>query len=146
MNLHTQNLMQPTSPCKRYTITEICRRGSTASGRVRFSSSFPAESAGFVGTECITSGTGGIFEEEGVDSSVIFDLTAGYQVPNTRATVQLSVNNLRELADSGGFRLKQGFSASSPPTSRCVSAGFCRLSGHKLDTHVPKDMGSDLPV
>ena len=68
--------------------------GFNASGRVRFSSSFPAESAGFVGTECITGGTGGIFEEECVDSSVIFDLTAGYQVPNTRATVQLSVNNV----------------------------------------------------
>ena len=68
--------------------------GFSASGRLRFTSSFPAESAGFVGTKCITGGTGGIFEEDCVDSSAIFDLTAGYQVPNTRATLQLSVNNV----------------------------------------------------
>jgi iron complex outermembrane receptor protein len=68
--------------------------GFSASGRLRFTSSFPAESAGFVGTKCITGGTGGIFEEDCVDSSAIFDITAGYQVPNTRATLQLSVNNV----------------------------------------------------
>ncbi len=68
--------------------------GLSASGRLRFASSFPAESAGFVGTNCITGGTGGIFEEDCVDSSAIVDLTAGYQVPNTRATLQLSVNNV----------------------------------------------------
>ena len=68
--------------------------GFSASGRLRFTSSFPAESAGFVGTRCITGGTGGLFEEDCVDSSQIVDVTAGYQVPNTRATLQLSVNNL----------------------------------------------------
>jgi outer membrane receptor for ferrienterochelin and colicins len=68
--------------------------GFSASGRVRITSLFPAESAGFVGTKCITGGTGGIFEEDCVASSTIFDLTAGYKVPDTRAAVQLSVNNI----------------------------------------------------
>lgn len=68
--------------------------GFNASGRVRFTSSFPAQSAVGQGTECITGGTGGIFEQKCVDSYAIFDLNAGYQVPNTTATLQLSVNNL----------------------------------------------------
>lgn len=53
--------------------------GLTASGRVRFTDSFPASSAGFVGE---------------VDSYAVVDLTAGYEIPNTRATLQLSVSNL----------------------------------------------------
>jgi iron complex outermembrane receptor protein len=68
--------------------------GLSASARVRMNSSFPAESAGFVGTRCITRGTGGIFEEDCVDAFVIADLTAGYQIPNTRATLQVAVNNV----------------------------------------------------
>jgi outer membrane receptor protein involved in Fe transport len=57
-------------------------------------SSFPAESAGFAGTRCITGGTGGIFEEDCVDGFAIVDLTAGYEIPNTRATLQIAVNNV----------------------------------------------------
>ena len=68
--------------------------GFNASGRVRFTSSFPAESAGFVGTECVTGGGGGIFEEKCVAAYAIFDINAGYEVPNTAATLQLSVNNV----------------------------------------------------
>ncbi len=67
--------------------------GFNASGRVRFTGSFPAQSADFTGTACITGG-GGLFEENCVDSYAIVDLTAGYQVPNTTATIQLAVNNL----------------------------------------------------
>ena len=67
--------------------------GFNASGRVRFTSSFPAQSADFKGTACITGG-GGLFEENCVDSYAIFDLNAGYEVPNTAATVQLSINNV----------------------------------------------------
>ncbi|MEX2467710.1 MAG: TonB-dependent receptor [Gemmatimonadota bacterium] len=70
------------------------RSGFTANGRARFSGGFPAESAGFVGTECITGGTGGLFEEPCVDSFAIFDLNLGYRIPNTTATVQLAVNNV----------------------------------------------------
>jgi iron complex outermembrane receptor protein len=68
--------------------------GFSASGRVRMNSSFPAESAGFAGTRCITGGTGGIFEEDCVDGFAIVDLTAGYEIPNTRATLQIAVNNV----------------------------------------------------
>ena len=68
--------------------------GISASGRVRFSRGFPAESAGFVGTECITGGTGGLFEEGCVDAFAIVDFTAGYKLSSTGATLQLSVNNV----------------------------------------------------
>ncbi len=67
--------------------------GFNASGGVRFTSSFPAQSADFQGTACITGG-GGLFEENCVDTYAIFDLSAGYEVPNTAATVQFSINNL----------------------------------------------------
>jgi iron complex outermembrane receptor protein len=53
--------------------------GFTASSRVRFTAGFPASSAGFAGD---------------VESSTIVDLTAGYDVPGTPATLQLSVTNL----------------------------------------------------
>jgi iron complex outermembrane receptor protein len=54
-------------------------RGISGSTRVRFTSAYPVSSAGFVGD---------------VDGTAIVDLTAGYEVPNTRATIQLSVTNL----------------------------------------------------
>jgi iron complex outermembrane receptor protein len=69
-------------------------RGVNASARMRVSSGFPAESAGFVGTACITGGTGGIFEEDCVDDFAIIDLSAGYTIRNTGATVQLAINNV----------------------------------------------------
>jgi iron complex outermembrane receptor protein len=72
--------------------------GFNASGRIRMNSSFPAESAGFVGTRCLADSPGGIFEEDCVDSSSIVDLAAGYQIPNTRATLQLAVNNVFDSA------------------------------------------------
>ncbi len=65
--------------------------GLTASVRGRFTGAFPAQSTVFVGTRCITGAAG---EEDCVDAATLFDLTAGYQVPNTRATLQLSVNNI----------------------------------------------------
>jgi iron complex outermembrane receptor protein len=70
------------------------RTGLSASGRARFSSGFPAESAGFVGTECVTGGTGGIFEEPCVEDFALVDVTVGYRLPGTPASVQLLVNNL----------------------------------------------------
>ncbi|MCG6954567.1 MAG: TonB-dependent receptor [Gemmatimonadetes bacterium] len=53
--------------------------GFNASGRMRFASSFPAASADYNGD---------------VPSSALFDLDVGYKVPNTAATLQLSVSNL----------------------------------------------------
>jgi len=67
--------------------------GFSASGRVRFTSAFPAQSADYQGTACITGG-GGTFEENCVNKYAIFDLNAAYDVPNTAATLQLSINNL----------------------------------------------------
>ena len=67
--------------------------GFNASGGVRFTSAFPAQSADFHGTACITGG-GGLFEENCVNDYAIFDVHAGYEVPNTAATVQLSINNV----------------------------------------------------
>ena len=68
--------------------------GITATGGVRFTAGFPAQSAEFRGTACITGGTGGIFEENCVDDYAIFDLSAGYAVPNTAATLQFSITNV----------------------------------------------------
>ncbi len=54
-------------------------RGFNASVRMRANSEFEAFSADFGGT---------------VDAVALFDLTAGYDIPNTRATLQLSMSNL----------------------------------------------------
>jgi len=70
------------------------RAGFNAEARFRFTGEFPAESAGFVGTACVTGGQGGVFEEDCVDSASLLDLTLGYRVPNTSATIQVSVNNV----------------------------------------------------
>lgn len=55
------------------------RQGFNAETRFRFSSSFPAISAGFDGE---------------VPSNEVVDVTLGYQVPGTAAAVQLAVTNL----------------------------------------------------
>lgn len=55
------------------------RQGFNAEGRVRFNNSFKAVSAGFEGD---------------VPSAKIVDVTMGYRIPNTAATVQLAVTNL----------------------------------------------------
>lgn len=59
--------------------------------RVRVQDEFPANSAGFVGLECVTGE-----EASGpcVKSYTLFDLSAGYRLPFTGASVQLSVSNL----------------------------------------------------
>ena len=66
--------------------------GLTTSLRGRFTGSFPAQSADFVGTRCIMGNEQG--GEDCVERATLLDLTANYHVPNTRATLQLSVNNL----------------------------------------------------
>ena len=71
--------------------------GFTASGGVRFTRSFPANSADFIGTACVPLPAGTprpLFEEKCVDKYAIFDLNAGYEVPNTAATLQLSISNV----------------------------------------------------
>jgi outer membrane receptor for ferrienterochelin and colicins len=71
--------------------------GVTASGQLRFSNEFPAISADFVGTNCVTGGVGGI-ESACVQAFQIFDMNLGYKLPNTRATLQVAVNNVFNTA------------------------------------------------
>ncbi|HSM61513.1 MAG TPA: TonB-dependent receptor [Longimicrobiales bacterium] len=70
--------------------------GFNAEGRVRFTSEFPAESAGYVGIRCVQrpGDPAGLFDEDCVEAATLVDLMLGYRIPNTRATAQLSVTNL----------------------------------------------------
>ena len=70
------------------------RTGFNAEARLRFQSGFPAISAGFVGTACLTGGQGGTGEEACVDAYTLMDLTFGYKFPRSNATLQLTVSNL----------------------------------------------------
>jgi outer membrane receptor protein involved in Fe transport len=72
--------------------------GFNAGARLRFANEFPAQSAGFVGTECITGGTGGVFEEPCVESSAIVDVNLGYRIPRSGLTAQLTVSNIFDSA------------------------------------------------
>ncbi|MDP2958370.1 MAG: TonB-dependent receptor [Longimicrobiales bacterium] len=70
------------------------RSGFNADGRVRYTGEFPAESAGYVGTKCLPEAPKSIFQEDCVGAATLVDLNLGYQIPKSRATVQLSVTNL----------------------------------------------------
>jgi outer membrane receptor for ferrienterochelin and colicins len=72
--------------------------GFNAEVRLRMQAEFPAQSAGFVGTECITNGNGGLIEEACVDSFALVDMTLGYKLPNSGATLQFSATNLLDSA------------------------------------------------
>ena len=75
------------------------RGGFNAEVRVRANAGFPAESAGYTGTTCATGRPPNflLFEEECVDGYTLVDVTAGYKVPNTRATLQVTVSNLFDV-------------------------------------------------
>jgi iron complex outermembrane receptor protein len=70
------------------------RTGFNGEARVRFTSEFPAESAGYTGTECRVETTGAYFGEECVETSTLVDVNFGYKIPNTAAELQLAVTNL----------------------------------------------------
>jgi iron complex outermembrane receptor protein len=74
------------------------RAGFTGAARVRFNSEFPAESAGYVGTACVTDAPLGLFDEECVEAATLMDLNFSYRVPSTDATVKLAVNNVFNTA------------------------------------------------
>jgi outer membrane receptor for ferrienterochelin and colicins len=74
------------------------RSGFTGAARVRFNNEFPAESAGYVGTTCVTDQPLGLFDEECVEASAILDLNFSYRVPSTDARVKLVVNNVFNTA------------------------------------------------
>ena len=83
------------APDKKATVTVAYRgtdNGFTGELRSRFTAGFPANSADYVGTKCI-GGTGPLVEDC-VASATIVDMATGYHIPNTGATVQLSVSNL----------------------------------------------------
>lgn len=71
-------------------------RGFNAEARVRFHSEFPAMSAGYSGTKCLlrSGEQPGLFDQDCVAQATLVDLNAGYLIPRTRATVQLTVSNL----------------------------------------------------
>lgn len=64
--------------------------GLNAEVRVRYTDEFPANSAGYVGLKCVDSSAAG----ECVKSYTLLDLTAGYRLPFTGASLQFTVNNL----------------------------------------------------
>ncbi|MSR35887.1 MAG: TonB-dependent receptor [Gemmatimonadetes bacterium] len=95
------------APEKKGTVTLGYRNsgaGFNAEVRGRFTSQFPANSAGYVGTACVLSATelataraGGLVEDC-VGTASVFDLTAGYHVRNTGASVQLYISNVLDAA------------------------------------------------
>jgi outer membrane receptor protein involved in Fe transport len=70
------------------------RTGFTGEARVRFTTEFPAESAGYTGTECVTQNLGAYFGEKCVEGATLVDVNLGYKIPNTAAELQMVVTNL----------------------------------------------------
>ena len=90
-----EQLVALNAPDQKGTVTLGYRsreNGVVSEARARFTSSFPANSADFIGTRCI-GGTGDLVEDC-VEAATIVDLTLGYRIPNTGAIAQLSVSNL----------------------------------------------------
>ena len=90
-----EQLVALNAPDQKGTVTLGYRgreNGVVSEARARFTSSFPANSADFIGTRCI-GGTGDLVEDC-VEAATIVDLTLGYRLPNTGAIAQLSVSNL----------------------------------------------------
>jgi outer membrane receptor for ferrienterochelin and colicins len=65
-------------------------RGLNAQARVRYTDQFPANSAGYVGLECVDPD----LEGKCVKSYTLVDLLAGYDLPISGASLQLTVSNL----------------------------------------------------
>ena len=70
------------------------RSGFHGEARVRHTTEFPAESAGYVGTKCVPGHVSGLFDEECVEAATLVDLNLGYKIPNSGAELQLAVTNL----------------------------------------------------
>jgi iron complex outermembrane receptor protein len=70
-------------------------RGIDGSARVRYTASFPFLSTNFDGTRCLT---GSAASEPCIDEYALVDLTLGYGIPGTAATVQLGVINALDTA------------------------------------------------
>jgi iron complex outermembrane receptor protein len=70
------------------------RTGVNAEARLRFTSEFPAESAGYRGVRCRAENPGAYIGEDCVESSLLVDVNLGYKIPNTPAELQLAITNL----------------------------------------------------
>jgi outer membrane receptor protein involved in Fe transport len=70
------------------------RTGVNAEARLRFTSEFPAESAGYRGTQCRVENPGAYIGEDCVERSTLVDVNFGYKIPNTAAELQLAITNL----------------------------------------------------
>lgn len=68
--------------------------GFNASTLLRLQKQFPAESAGYVGTECVTGDRGGLFDEPCVKGYALVDVNLGYRIPGSGLTAMFSVTNL----------------------------------------------------
>jgi len=69
-------------------------RGWSASARVRYTGSFPFLATDFAGTRCVPDAPTITYEEDCIDAYALVDLTVGYKVPNTAATLQIGVSNV----------------------------------------------------
>jgi outer membrane receptor for ferrienterochelin and colicins len=69
-------------------------RGLNGEVRVRYTDEFPANSAGYVGLSCVQPGAAG----QCVKSYTLVDLTAGYRLPISGASLQFTINNLFDEA------------------------------------------------
>jgi iron complex outermembrane receptor protein len=70
--------------------------GFNAEGRLRHIAEFPAQSAGYVGTQCVSDPSTGtpLLTDPCVEAKTLVDLNLGYQVPRSRATLQLTVSDI----------------------------------------------------
>ena len=62
------------------------------------SNSYPFLSTNFAGTLCVPDAARTPTEEECVDAYALIDVTAGFRVPGTGATLQVGVSNLLNTA------------------------------------------------
>jgi outer membrane receptor for ferrienterochelin and colicins len=65
-------------------------RGLNGEVRVRYTDEFPANSAGYVGLSCVDSQLQG----DCVQAYTLVDVTAGYRLPITGATLQFTISNI----------------------------------------------------
>ena len=68
--------------------------GLSGTARLRYTGAYPFLSTDFAGTRCIPDAPTTDFQEDCIEEYALFDLTLGYRIPSTTATVQLGVTNL----------------------------------------------------
>ena len=84
-------LNAPTKKASGHLTYRSLASGLNGEVRVRFNDEFPANSAGYVGLECVTND---VATGPCVESFTLVDLNLGYRLPVTGATIQLNITNL----------------------------------------------------